>query len=57
MVELFEQIEEGVEFAEAANTPIPGGKVIKIAYVMISRTGGMEKACEQWEDMQVWLKT
>ena len=23
MVELFEQIEEGVEFAEAANTPIP----------------------------------
>ena len=27
MVELFENIEEVVEFTEAANTPIPGGKV------------------------------
>ena len=26
MVDLFEQIEEGVEIIEAANTPIPGGK-------------------------------
>ena len=48
IVDLFEQIEEGVEFAEAANTPIPGGKVVNIAYLMILRTGGMEKACEQW---------
>ena len=30
MVDLFEKIEEGVEFAEAANTPIPGGKVVNI---------------------------
>ena len=57
MVDLFEQIEEGVEFEEAANTPIPGGKVINIAYLLILRTGGMEKSCEQWEDMQVGLKT
>ena len=57
MVELFEQIEKGVEFAEAANTPIPGGKVVNIAYLMILRTGGMEKACEQWEGIQVGLKT
>ena len=57
MVDLFEQIEEGVEFAEAANTPIPGGKVVNIAYLLILRTGGMEKACEQWEDMQVGMKT
>ena len=28
MVDLFEHIEEGVEFVEAANTPIPGGKVV-----------------------------
>ena len=56
MVELFEQIEEGVEFAEAANTPIPGGKVVDIAYLMILRTGGIEKPCEQREDMQVGLK-
>ena len=57
MVDLFEQFEEGVEFEEAANTPIPGGKVVNIAYLLILRKGGMKKACEQWEDMQVGLKT
>ena len=57
MVTLFEQIEEGVEFAESANTPIPGGKVVNIAYLLILRTGGMEKYYEQWEDTQVGLKT
>ena len=53
----FWKIEEGVEFAEAANTPIPGGKVVNIAYLLILRTGGMEKSREQWEYMQVGLKT
>ena len=57
MVGLFKQIEEGVEFSEATNTPIPGGKVVNIAYLLILKTGGMEKSCEQWEDMQVGLKT
>ena len=46
MVDLFEQIEEVVELAEAANTPIPGGKVVNISYLLILRTRGMEKACE-----------
>ena len=49
MVDLFEQIEEGVEFAEATNTPIPGGKKVNIAYMPILRTGGMEKSCVKWE--------
>ena len=44
MVDLFEKIEEGVEFVESANTPIPGGKVVNIVYVLIIRTGGMEKS-------------
>ena len=57
MEELFEQIEEVVELTEAANTQILGGKVVNIAYLLILRTGGIEKACEQWEDMQVGLKT
>ena len=57
MVDLFEQIEEGVESAEAANTPIPIGKVFNIAYLLIFRRREMEKDCEQWEDMQVGLKT
>ena len=56
-MDIFEQIEEGVEFVEADNTPILGGKVVKISYLMILSTGGMEKACEQWEDMHVGLKT
>ena len=45
-----------MEFAEAANTPIPGGKVINIAYLLILRVLVMEKACEQWEYMQVGMK-
>ena len=55
-MELFEQIEEGVDFLETAKTPIPGGKVVNISYLLILKTGGMEKTCEQWEDMQVGLK-
>ena len=43
MVERSGKIEEGVEFKEAANTPISGGKVVNIAYLLILRTGGMEK--------------
>ena len=57
MVELYEKIEEGVGFAEAANTPTPGGEVVNITYLLIIRTGGMEKSFEHWEDMQVGLKT
>ena len=57
MVELFEHIEEGVDFSESANTSIPGGKVVNIAYLMILRRVEMKQACEQWEDMQVGLKT
>ena len=57
MVDLFEQIEEGVDFEDATNTPITGGKVVNIAYLLILRTGGMEKACEQQEDTQFGLKT
>ena len=56
MVDLFEKIEEGVEFTEDSNTPIPGGKVFNIAYLLILRTGGTEKACEQWEGIQVGQK-
>ena len=48
MVDLFEKTEEGVEFLEAANTPIPEGGLANIAWLLILRTGGMEKSCEQW---------
>ena len=47
MADLFEENEEGVEFAEAANTPIPGDKLVKISNLLILRTVGNEKPCEQ----------
>ena len=34
----FEHIEEVVEFAEAANTPTPGEKVVNIEYLLILST-------------------
>ena len=42
IVDLFEKIEEVVDFVEATNNPIPGGKVVNIAYLIIFRVGGME---------------
>ena len=39
-VDFFEQIEEVVDFAEAANNPIQGGTVVNIAYLLILWTGG-----------------
>ena len=41
MVDPFEKIEEVVEFAEAANTAIPVGKVVNISYLLILKTGGI----------------
>ena len=31
--------------------------MVNIAYLLILNTGGMEKSCERWEDMQIRLKT
>ena len=57
MVELFEKIMEGVEFVKYSNTPIPVGKGVNIAYFLILRTGGIEKTCEQWEEIPVGQNT
>ena len=57
MVDLFEQIEEGVHFSEVANTPIPGGKVVTVAYLLIFITGGMTKACNSGKTFRLDLKT
>ena len=46
-----------MDFTESANTPIPGEKLANIDYLLILRKIGMEKSCEQWEDMQVGQKT
>ena len=44
-VDLFEKIEEGVDFAEAGNITIQGVKVFNTTYLLILITGGMEKSC------------
>ena len=41
MMDLFEQIELGVEFAEASNTPTQGGKVVNISYPLILSIEGI----------------
>ena len=46
-----------MELAEDAKTQTQGGKVVNIAYLLILRTGGIKKAYEQWEAMQVGQKT
>ena len=56
MVDLFELIEEGVEFVESANTLVPVDKVANAAYLLIPRTVGIGKSCEWWDDMQIGLK-
>ena len=57
IVDLFEKIEEGVEFSKAATTPIPVGEVVNISYLLILRTGEIGKSCEQWEEIPVGQKT
>ena len=43
ILDLSEKIEEGVKFAESATTPIPEGKVVNIAYLLILITGERKK--------------
>ena len=51
MVDLFEKIEEGLDFTEAANNSTPWVKEVNISYLLILRTGGMEKDYENWEEI------
>ena len=55
-MDLFKIIEEGGDFVDSDKTTIPGGKVFKIAYLPILRTGVTEKAYEQLKDMHIGLK-
>ena len=41
MVDLFKKLRKEWSFAEADNTPLPGGELFDIAYLLILRTGGM----------------
>ena len=48
-MDLFEKIKEGVDFAQDKTTSITGGRVVNIISLLIFKTGGMYKSCEQWE--------
>ena len=52
-MDLFKKMEEGVEFSESEKTPILRGKPVNIAYLLILRTGGMQKSYTYWEEMPV----
>ena len=51
MVDLFEKIGEGLDFMEATNNSTPWVKEVNISYLLILRTGGMEKDYENWEEI------
>ena len=57
IISLFEKIKEDVEFAQAATTPISGGKVVSNVYLLILNTKGMEKSIEQHKEIMVSQKT
>ena len=57
IVDLFEKIAEGVQFAQAETTTIPAGALGEISYLLILNTRGMEKACDQWEEIPVGQNT
>ena len=42
MMDLFDKIEEGAQLSKAGKTPIPGGKVFNITYLLIIRSEGMK---------------
>ena len=46
--ELFEQIEDATDYADAAGAPYNNGQVISRAYVLILKTGEYNEACRDW---------
>ena len=45
-----------VDFNESANTQIPGGELVNIAFLLIIITGVMGKSYEKWKYMMVGRK-
>lgn len=45
---LFAQIDEAVEFAEAGNSAFTAMQIVNTAYLLIFQTGALEKACDEW---------
>ena len=57
MVYFFEKLRKEWSLRKLLIPQSQGGGVVNIAYLLILRTWGMEKTCEQWEDIQFGLNT
>ena len=47
--ELFEQIEDATDYADAAGAPYNSGQVISRAYVLVLKTGEYNEVCRDWQ--------
>ena len=45
---LFQQIEDAVEYADAANAPFSDAQIVNVAYLHMLRTGVYKDACREW---------
>ena len=56
--ELFEQIEDATDYADAAGAPYNNSQVISRAYILIYKTGEYNEACKDWrkkpENEKTW---
>jgi len=46
--ELFDQIEDAVEYADAANAPYNDTQIVSRAYLLVYKTGLYNEACRDW---------
>jgi len=55
--ELYEQIEDATDFADAAGAPYNAAQVLSRAYVLIHKTGVYNEACRDWRKKPEQEKT
>lgn len=55
--ELFEQIEEATDYADAAGAPYNNSQVLSRAYVLVHKTGEYNDACRDWRKKPTNEKT
>ena len=55
--ELFEQIEDAVENADAANAPYNTTQIVSRAYLLVFKTGMYNEACRDWRKKSIATQT
>ena len=54
---LFGQIDDAIDFADAGSAPFTAVQVLTTAYLLVFQTGQYEKACDEWFDKATGDKT